>query len=54
MALGNVVMGVVFAWVFIRWRRLAPLIIAHFMLDFVSFVGPEVLPAEWLAALNLA
>jgi membrane protease YdiL (CAAX protease family) len=54
MALGNVVMGAVFAWVFIRRRRLAPLIVAHFLLDFVSFVGPEVLPDEWLAALDLA
>jgi len=54
MALGNVVMGAVFAFVFIRRRRLAPLIFAHFMLDFVSFVGPELLPEEWLAALDLA
>jgi len=54
MALGNVVMGLVFAWVYVRWRRLGPLIAAHFMLDFVSFVGPELLPDEWLAALNNA
>ena len=32
---------------------LAPLIVAHFMLDFVSFVGPTVLPDEWLDALGL-
>lgn len=52
MALGNVVMGVVFAWVYIRTKRLAPLIVAHWLLDAVSFVGPEVLPQEWLDALN--
>ena len=36
---GNVVMGVIFALVFLRWRRLAPLIIAHTLLDVVAFVG---------------
>lgn len=53
MALGNVAMGLVFAWVFIKWRRLAPLIVAHFLLDFVSFVGPTVAPHSWLVALGL-
>lgn len=52
MALGNVVMGVVFVWVYMRTKRLAPLIVAHWLLDAVSFVGPEVLPQEWLDALN--
>jgi len=53
MALGNVVMGAVFAFVFIRRRRLGPLILAHFLLDFVSFVGPTVIPDAWLDALGL-
>ena len=53
MALGNAIMGAVFAYVFIRRRRLAPLIVAHFMLDFVSFVGPTVIPDEWLEAIGL-
>ncbi len=52
MALGNVVMGVVFVWVYLKTKRLAPLIVAHWLLDAVSFVGPEVLPQEWLDALN--
>jgi membrane protease YdiL (CAAX protease family) len=52
MALGNVVMGAVFAWVYIRTKRLAPLIVAHWLLDAVSFVGPELIPADWLDALN--
>jgi uncharacterized protein len=36
---GNAVMGVVFALFFLRTRRLAPLVIAHTILDVVSFVG---------------
>lgn len=52
MALGNVAMGVVFAWVYIRRPRIAPLIFAHFLLDFVAFVGPEVVPEAWLDALH--
>lgn len=54
MALGNVVMGVVFAWVYVRRGRLAPLIAAHFLLDLVAFVGPEAVPESWLAELGLA
>lgn len=37
--IGNAVMGVVFALVFLRWRRLGPLITAHALLDVVAFVG---------------
>ena len=37
--LGNAVMGVVFAWLFRRTRRLWPLVIAHSLLDIVVFVG---------------
>ncbi|WP_307806993.1 CPBP family intramembrane glutamic endopeptidase [Naasia sp. SYSU D00057] len=36
---GNVAMGVVFGWVYSRWGRTAPLVVAHFILDVVSFVG---------------
>ncbi|MGC9669329.1 CPBP family intramembrane glutamic endopeptidase [Planosporangium sp. 12N6] len=36
---GNAVMGVVFALFFRRTRRVAPLIVAHTILDVVSFVG---------------
>ena len=36
---GNAVMGVVFALFFVRTRRLWPLIVAHTILDVVSFVG---------------
>jgi membrane protease YdiL (CAAX protease family) len=37
--IGNAVMGVVFVLFFRRTRRLAPLIVAHTILDVVSFVG---------------
>jgi membrane protease YdiL (CAAX protease family) len=37
--LGNAVMGVIFGWWFQRTRRVVPLVIAHFLLDAISFVG---------------
>lgn len=37
--IGNVVMGLVFGWVYRRWGRSLPLIVAHWVLDIVSFVG---------------
>ncbi|NHI17321.1 CPBP family intramembrane metalloprotease [Microbacterium sp. CBS5P-1] len=39
MAVGNVVMGLVFGWVYLRWRRVMPLVIAHALLDTFAFVG---------------
>ena len=36
---GNALMGVVFALVFLRVRRVMPLVIAHTLLDAVGFVG---------------
>lgn len=37
--LGNLVMGVVFGLVYLRFKRVGPLVVAHFLLDFVAFVG---------------
>ena len=37
--LGNAVMGAIFGWWFTRTRRILPLIIAHSLIDAVSFVG---------------
>lgn len=37
--IGNVVMGLVFAWLYTRTRRVMPLVIAHAVLDIVAFVG---------------
>jgi membrane protease YdiL (CAAX protease family) len=36
---GNVLMGVIFGAVYTRYRRLWPLVIAHFLLDAVAYVG---------------
>ncbi len=49
--LGNAVMGVVFALFFVRYRRVGPLVIAHTILDTVSFVGYALL-AKHLAFLG--
>jgi uncharacterized protein len=48
--IGNAVMGVVFGWFFLRTRRVMPLIVAHTILDTVSFVGYTVLAGHvsWL------
>jgi len=37
--IGNFVMGVVFAWLYTRTKRVMPLVIAHALLDIVAFVG---------------
>lgn len=36
---GNAIMGAIFGWWFTRTRRVLPLVIAHCVLDIVSFVG---------------
>ena len=36
---GNAIMGLVLGWWFQRTRRVWPLIIAHFVIDAVSFIG---------------
>lgn len=54
MAVGNMAMGVAFALVFLKTRRLGPLLVAHTIFDLVTFIGPEIVPASWLAALHLA
>lgn len=53
MALGNVVMGIVFAYVFTRERkdrarpRVMPLVVAHALLDLVSFLGYPLAVSLW-------
>ncbi len=36
---GNFAMGVVFGWLYTRYGRLLPLVIAHFLIDTAIFVG---------------
>lgn len=42
-ALGNLVMGLVFVWVYHRRGRLAPLLLAHGLLDIAGFLAPQLL-----------
>ena len=37
--LGNLAMGLFFGWIFVRWRRTWPLVIAHFLVDVGAGVG---------------
>lgn len=48
--LGNMVMGVVFVWLYRRWGRVGPLVVAHALLDIVAFVGYGLLAGKvgWL------
>lgn len=50
---GNAVMGVIFAFFYLRRRRVMPLVIAHTLLDVVAFVGYAYLPEGWLTALGM-
>jgi membrane protease YdiL (CAAX protease family) len=36
---GNMIMGVVFGLIYLRWKRVGPLVVAHTLLDIVAFVG---------------
>jgi membrane protease YdiL (CAAX protease family) len=47
---GNLVMGLLFGWLFQRWRRVTPLIVAHTLIDAGAFVGYVLLAGHvsWL------
>jgi membrane protease YdiL (CAAX protease family) len=44
---GNVAMGIVFGWCYQRWGRTMPLVIAHWVLDMVSFIGYPLAVGWW-------
>lgn len=48
--IGNFVMGVVFVWLYRRWGRVMPLVVAHALIDIVAFLGYAVLAGrvDWL------
>ncbi len=48
--LGNAAMGLLFGFLYRRWGRVTPMIIAHFLIDAVAFVGYAVLAGHvsWL------
>lgn len=45
--IGNAIMGVVFGWCYTRWGRVMPLVVAHVVIDIVSFVGYPLAVAWW-------
>ncbi|MCW2548167.1 MAG: family intrarane metalloprotease [Mycobacterium sp.] len=46
----NFVMGLIFGWLFLRWKRAMPFIVAHTLMDSVAFVGYALLAGHvgWL------
>ncbi|PPS81227.1 CPBP family intramembrane glutamic endopeptidase [Streptomyces sp. MH60] len=48
--IGNMVMGVVFVYLYRRWGRVGPLVVAHSLLDIGAFVGYGLLAGKvgWL------
>jgi membrane protease YdiL (CAAX protease family) len=46
----NFAMGLVFGWLFLRWKRAMPFIVAHTLMDSVAFVGYALLAGHvsWL------
>lgn len=47
---GNLIMGVIFGLIYLKWKRVTPLIIAHFLMDVAAFVGYSLLAPHlsWL------
>lgn len=47
---GNAIMGVIFGVLFFRWRRTNPMIIAHWLINSVAFIGYTLLAphVSWL------
>jgi membrane protease YdiL (CAAX protease family) len=48
--IGNAIMGVIFGVLFLRWRRVGPMIVAHSLIDAVAFIGYALLVGHvsWL------
>ncbi len=48
--LGNMAMGALFGWLFHRWGRVMPLVVAHALIDVVAFIGYAALAGHvsWL------
>jgi membrane protease YdiL (CAAX protease family) len=36
---GNLIMGIIFGLIYLRWKRVGPLVVAHTLLDIAAFVG---------------
>lgn len=48
--IGNLIMGLIFGAIYLRWRRVGPLVVAHTLLDIAAFVGYALLAphVSWL------
>jgi membrane protease YdiL (CAAX protease family) len=48
--IGNMIMGVIFGLIYLRWKRVGPLVVAHSLLDITAFVGYALIAphVEWL------
>lgn len=44
---GNVAMGIAFGWCYKRWGRVMPLVVAHAIIDIISFAGFPLAVAWW-------
>ena len=44
---GNLAMGLLFGWLFVRTGRLLPFLVAHFVIDAVAFVGYPWAATAW-------
>jgi membrane protease YdiL (CAAX protease family) len=47
---GNLAMGLLFGWLYHRWGRITPMVVAHTILDVVAFIGFALLAGHvsWL------
>lgn len=50
---GNFLMGMLFGYLFARTGRLAPFLVAHFLIDAIAFVGYPWVAATWPALFGL-
>lgn len=41
---GNLIMGLIFGLLYLRWKRVMPLVITHTLLDLAAFFGAPLLP----------
>jgi membrane protease YdiL (CAAX protease family) len=48
--IGNLIMGVIFGLIYLRWKRVGPLVVAHTLLDVAAFVGYALIAphVDWL------
>ena len=51
---GNVVMGLLFGWLYRRWGRLTPLVVTHTLLDTGAFLGFALLAGPRVLAAHLS